>query len=223
MLEAALSDPIAPSPVPLSCPGISEAAELLVVGDPVCVALDDDVESVLPIVAAGRQDHMRAVGEVGGFLLAGSGAEVDRFASHTATSGVMCGLPSRRKVVIQKSSDGFEYLQGVVPTGGHGVGITEPRVEAVSPGLSSGLLAEQVGRRTLSAGFHAGPRRCLSRRPRPRRGREARLPTGHAKRLTERACTQGFIGPLSLRVQSRRWGTRRPTSISSASGSQRRR
>ena len=48
-----------------------QGAQLLVVRDPVGGALDDDVEPALPLVAAGRQDHVRVVLEVAGFLLVG--------------------------------------------------------------------------------------------------------------------------------------------------------
>src|SRR4029453_8457860 len=78
VLEAAVSDLIAPAPVPLPSPGARKPSELRVIGDPDRGALDDDVGSVFPLVAPGRQDHVLVVSEVDGLLLARAGAEVDR-------------------------------------------------------------------------------------------------------------------------------------------------
>jgi len=64
-----------------------QARERVIVGDLNGVALDDDVQSCVPLVAAGRQDHVRVDPQVDGLLLGEAGAEVDGPSSHTATSG----------------------------------------------------------------------------------------------------------------------------------------
>jgi hypothetical protein len=54
VLEAAVSDLIAPAPVPLPSPGARKPSELRVTRDPDGGAFDDDVGSVFPVVAPGR-------------------------------------------------------------------------------------------------------------------------------------------------------------------------
>jgi hypothetical protein len=78
VLEASVSDLIAPAPVPLPSPSARKPLELRVTGHPDSGAFDDDVGSVFPLVAPGRQDDVCVVCEVDGFLLARAGAEVDR-------------------------------------------------------------------------------------------------------------------------------------------------
>jgi hypothetical protein len=61
VFEASLSDLIAPAPVPLPSPSARKSSELRLIGHPDRGAFDDDVGSVFPLVAPGRQDDVRVV------------------------------------------------------------------------------------------------------------------------------------------------------------------
>jgi hypothetical protein len=63
--------------------------------------MDHDVESVVPLVAAGGHDDGGIAGEVSGFFSSGPVQKWTVSSTHTATSGVTCGRPSVRTVVIQ--------------------------------------------------------------------------------------------------------------------------
>src|SRR5258708_39806857 len=76
-MEAAVACLVLPSPVPLICPRLSEALQHRVVGDRNGVALDHDVQPVLPVGAAGYEDHARVAAQVERLLLAWAGGEVN--------------------------------------------------------------------------------------------------------------------------------------------------
>src|SRR6266496_2873572 len=76
--EAAVVHLVVPAPVPLRRPRLCETFEDALVHHLNGLALDHDVEPSLPLVAAGRQDHVLVGSQVHGLLLAGAGGEIDR-------------------------------------------------------------------------------------------------------------------------------------------------
>jgi hypothetical protein len=58
VVKAAVAHQELPSSVPLGSPRLGEAFEHVIVGDLDGVALDHDVEPFVPVVAAGRQNHV---------------------------------------------------------------------------------------------------------------------------------------------------------------------
>src|SRR6476661_4385273 len=58
VVKAAITHPILPTPIPVGRPHARELFELILVGDAHGVALNDDVESFLPVVAASRQNDV---------------------------------------------------------------------------------------------------------------------------------------------------------------------
>src|ERR1700729_4642441 len=74
--KAILTDLVLPSPVPLLRPGCGEPVELLYVGDPGRLALDNHVEAALPVIGAGGQRDARVAGEVARLLLVRARGEV---------------------------------------------------------------------------------------------------------------------------------------------------
>jgi hypothetical protein len=77
LVEGPVAHDVLPLPVPFPAPRLREAPEHLLVGHRDGVAFDDDVDAGLPGVTARRQDHVRMSVNVGGFLLVGSGTEME--------------------------------------------------------------------------------------------------------------------------------------------------
>src|SRR5271170_7257839 len=77
VVKRAVADGELPSSVPFAGPRLGQALERVLVGDPDGVALDDHIEPGVPLVAAGRQHHVRVGPQVDGLLLTGAGGEVD--------------------------------------------------------------------------------------------------------------------------------------------------
>src|SRR4051794_40443378 len=68
--EAAVLHLVVPAPVPLRAPRLGEAFEHRVICHPRRIAFDDDIQSPIPAVAPGGQDHARIGLQVDGLLLA---------------------------------------------------------------------------------------------------------------------------------------------------------
>ncbi len=77
VLKAAVVHLELPLPVPLSGPCHGEAFEHVIISDLDRVALDHDVESFFPVVASGRQNHVRVPTQVHGLLFSSAGGKVE--------------------------------------------------------------------------------------------------------------------------------------------------
>src|SRR5437870_1232854 len=76
-MEHAVFDLEVPVAVVLAAPQIRQVAQPGFVGQLNTAPFDHDVESVLPLVAAGREHHLRVPDEVHRLLLGWTGAEVE--------------------------------------------------------------------------------------------------------------------------------------------------
>jgi hypothetical protein len=117
VLEGAVSDLIAPAPVPLPSPGARKPMDF---GAPVTLTAVPSTtmsvpcsQSLHPVV---RTTYGLCV-RLTAFCSLGPVQKSIASPSQTATSGVVCGLPSRRTVVIQKSS-ALSSVPRVVPARG---------------------------------------------------------------------------------------------------------
>ena len=129
VVEAAVAHQIVPSPVPLRGPHLGQVGEYVIVRDLDGVAPDHDVQSGVPLVAAGGQGDMRVGPEVDGLLLSGTGAEVE--------GPIGPDRNQRRDVRPAAGPDGgdpeqlgrFQHLAGLIPSGGDRVRSTDPLVK----------------------------------------------------------------------------------------------
>src|SRR5262249_49406179 len=77
MCEPCVRHVVAPSAIPRGGPRSGESFERASVGDAFCLALDDDVESVVPLVAPRSEDDGWVAGEVTGLLFLWSCTEME--------------------------------------------------------------------------------------------------------------------------------------------------
>ncbi len=129
VIKAAVAHQVLPSSVPLGSPHLGEAFEHVMVGDPDGVALNHNVEPFLPVVAAGRQNHVRVPTKVYGLLFGVGSAEVDGLVMpHGNDRRDMRATvsPDRRE---PKHLGCFEHAMRLLPSRGNGVRVAEARVD----------------------------------------------------------------------------------------------
>jgi hypothetical protein len=94
-----------PPSVPFAGPCLGQAGKSGFVDDLAGLALDDYVYARVPLVAPGGESATWGfVRRLTAFCSAGPVQKWRASSCHTATSGVTCGRPSARTVVIQNSS-----------------------------------------------------------------------------------------------------------------------
>jgi hypothetical protein len=77
MVEAAVADLIPPPPVPFRGEGHGDAVERVLTGEEDSLAFDHDVKTLVPLVAPGRQHHVRVGLQVRELLLLRTGGKAD--------------------------------------------------------------------------------------------------------------------------------------------------
>ena len=78
VVEGAVAHVVLPVAVVLRVPHFGKRAQQGFIGDPLGPSLDDDVEAGLPAVVARGERALIVGAQVEGFLLAGTGAEIER-------------------------------------------------------------------------------------------------------------------------------------------------
>src|SRR5260221_11543370 len=161
VMEAAVACLVLPSPVPLVCPRLSQALQHRVVGDLNGVALDHDVQPVLPVVAAGYEDHVRVAAQVDRLLLARAGGEVN--------GAVEPDGNQRRDVRPSVCADRanpeelgrLDHLAGLVPSDHERARFAEPRVNICHWPVH---VVSPSGQRCAAARAATSPCPCRARR-----------------------------------------------------------
>ncbi len=128
VVKAAVSSFVLPSSVPFRGPCRGQALEQVVVSDPDGVALDHDIESCVPDVAASHQNHVWIPLKVLGLLFGGARGEVESpiepHGNQRSHVGATVG-PDRR------DPEKFSLLQRstcLIPSGGNRGRVAEARV-----------------------------------------------------------------------------------------------
>jgi hypothetical protein len=104
VVESAVARLVLPATVPLGRPGFGELGKDVIVGLALRFAFDDHIKPLVPAVAAGRDDHVPVGVQVDGLCSVAPVENHSAPSNQTATSGLTCGLPSCRTVVIHDSS-----------------------------------------------------------------------------------------------------------------------
>jgi len=129
VVEGAVADLELPGSVPLRAPRGGEPVQRGVVGDLDGVALDDDVQAAVPVIAPGGEGDVRVRAQVDGLLFGGAGAEVEGAVEPDGRErgdvrpsvGTDGGDPEQLS--------GLDHPQRVVPGGRCGARFAEPGVE----------------------------------------------------------------------------------------------
>lgn len=140
MPEGAFSNFVMPASVPYRCPRLGETPEHVLVRDPDGLTLDNDVQALLPLVAAGRKDDVPVASQIDGLLFARAGGKVDGIVQPNSRERGDMGstIGSDRRNPGQLGL--LEHTSGLVPPSSDSVRGAEARVE-LSVGISHGSRA----------------------------------------------------------------------------------
>jgi hypothetical protein len=129
VVKAAVARLELPSPVPLCGPCPGEAFEHVIVSELEGFALDHDIEPCVPVVAAGRQNHVWVPTQVHGLLFGGAGAEVESpiepHGNQRSDVGSTVG-PHRRD---PEQLGLLQHATRLLPSRGNRVRVAEARVD----------------------------------------------------------------------------------------------
>src|SRR6266566_2852137 len=199
VVKAAVARQELPSSVPLGGPRLGEAFEHVIVGELDGVALDHDVEPFVPVVAAGRQNHVRVPTKVHGLLFAGAGGEVDGpiepHGNERSDVGATIG-PDRRD---PEQLGLLQHATRLIPSCGDCVRVAESRVDYrywfVHQKNSFRLFS---GGKVVPRGLSQGSRASFVR---PKIGRSCsarRLPRGHVYRARRSCGSRLWPNPVKM-------------------------